>query len=307
MDHLSQKDTPLISVIMPVYNSESFLAEAIESILNQTVRDFEFLIVYDESNDRSLSIIEYYQRQDPRISLINGQKKGLIGALNQGINAVRGEFIARMDADDISLPERFEKQLKLMESARADVCGCHWLVINETGKLTEARIAPLCRDAFTIFLMCAVPFPHGSVMMRTSFIREHALEYGGSKYAECAEDYDLWIKFFENGGVFIAVNEILFKYRDSSASLSKQRSKKIASDCKKIRRFFVRHNQETCLHAVHKLTNNYTDLSRDERDYLLMASYILSVNCKQSIIFNVLKNSSAKNIGLFLFRWLRGI
>ena len=150
---IQQQAVPLISVVMPVYNSAPFLAEAIESILSQTLRDFELLIVYDNSNDSSLEIIRNYQQVDNRIKIIYGINNGLIGALNQGMEAAQGKFVARMDSDDISLPLRFEKQVQLMESVGGDICGCHFLIINDIGKLVDAKLVPLCPSSFSIFLI----------------------------------------------------------------------------------------------------------------------------------------------------------
>lgn len=303
-DMLQQAGTPLISVVMPVYNSARYLAEALDSVLCQTLRDFELLVVYDESSDASLEIIEHYQQQDKRVKVIYGNKKGLIGALNQGIEAARGEFIARMDADDISLPERFEKQVLLMGSARADICGCHWFVVNETGKLTEAKLMPLCRDTFIIFLSCNVPFAHGSVMMRSSFIRQHGLRYGGVKYAE---DYDLWLRFFEAGAVFANVNEFLFKYRDTYVSLSKQVCKQNAKDARKLRRLFIRKNSVACILALRKLADRYRTLSQAERIYILLASYVVTICLRNFIFFTVVKRSSNRSIGMAILYWWKGV
>ena len=107
-------NTPMISVVMPVYNAEKYLDEAIKSILVQTCKDFEFIIINDGSNDKSLEIIEKYNIQDERIVLINRENRGLIASLNEGIEKTKGRYIARMDADDISLPDRFEKQIEFL-------------------------------------------------------------------------------------------------------------------------------------------------------------------------------------------------
>ena len=117
---------PLISVLMPVYESEKFLEISIKSILNQTFKNFELLIVYDKSSDKSLSIIKKYQNLDKRIVLIKGNGKKLIGALNLGYLKSKGKFIARMDADDISLSKRFEKQLNYMKKNELDICASHF-------------------------------------------------------------------------------------------------------------------------------------------------------------------------------------
>src|SRR6185295_1371134 len=132
---------------------------------------------------------------DTRIRLIDNEgNRGLTATLNRGIALSRGRFIARMDADDISHPTRFEKQVALMDSAGADICGCHFLFINESGKKIDSRIVPLAKDAYTIYLTVSSPYAHSSVMMRSAFFRTHGLEYGGTRYAE---DYDLWTRAWE--------------------------------------------------------------------------------------------------------------
>ena len=139
---------PQISVIMPVYNGERFLSEAVESILKQTYQDFEFIIVDDGSTDRSLEIIQYYQALDERIILIeNGKNIGVASSLNKGISAAKGEFIARMDADDISLPERLEQQRAFMFT-RPDlgVLGCNYYRIHADGELMDLCVLPESHD-----------------------------------------------------------------------------------------------------------------------------------------------------------------
>ena len=96
----------LISVILPVYNGEKYLKESIESILNQTYTNFEFIIIDDGSKDSSLEIIKEYEKEDERIIVISRENKGLVASLNEGIATAKGKYIARMDADDVSLSER---------------------------------------------------------------------------------------------------------------------------------------------------------------------------------------------------------
>lgn len=295
-------DKILLSVIMPVFNGEKYLREAIESILEQTLTNFEFLIINDGSTDGSRAIVESYS--DPRIKLIDNERNiGLIDSLNKSIELARGKFIARMDADDISHPHRFEKQVELLESAGADICGCHWLVINAEGKLTEAKIAPLCKHAFTIFLACGNPFAHGSVMIRADFIQRHALRYGGVNYAE---DFDLWTRCWEKGAIFANADDFLFKYRDFDASLSKRESKGNTSEAKAIRRRFVQRNSDECLHAILEMTKCYASLSQTERVFLLLASYLVSLNSKRLIVISVIKQSARRSIGIAILYLLRG-
>lgn len=114
MDKVVKSKCPQISVIMSVYNGEKYLREAIDSILNQTFTHFEFIIVNDGSTDKSLNIIKSYNGS--RIILVQQENKGLAAALNEGIKIAKGKYIAMMDADDISLPTRLEKQIQFMEA-----------------------------------------------------------------------------------------------------------------------------------------------------------------------------------------------
>ena len=111
---------PLVSVIMSVYNGEKYLVQAIDSILNQTYQNFEFIIIDDCSTDNSSHILQEYAKKDSRIKIIKKEKnigiKGFIENLNLGISIAEGKYIARMDADDISLPERFQKQVTFLEN-----------------------------------------------------------------------------------------------------------------------------------------------------------------------------------------------
>jgi glycosyltransferase involved in cell wall biosynthesis len=133
---------PRISVVMSVYNGEKYLRQAIESILQQTYTDFEFIIIDDGSTDSSREIIQSYD--DKRIRLvINEQNIGLTKSLNKGIRLAKGEFIARMDADDISLPQRFEKQVAYLDShPEVGVLGTYANIIDHRGKIINNIIFP---------------------------------------------------------------------------------------------------------------------------------------------------------------------
>ena len=107
---------PLISVCMPVFNAEQFVAEAVESILTQTLQDFEFLIIDDGSSDGTPAILTKYAKKDQRIRLSIRSNKGVVSTLNELVDQACGEFIARMDSDDISLPERLERQAAYLQA-----------------------------------------------------------------------------------------------------------------------------------------------------------------------------------------------
>ena len=128
---MSEAVQPKISVVMPAYNAENYIREAIDSILAQTFRDFEFLIIDDGSTDHTVEIIRSYS--DSRIRLYQNERNmGVAATLNRGLDLARGEYIARMDADDISLPERFAKQAAYMD-AHPDVavCGSNIILFSE--------------------------------------------------------------------------------------------------------------------------------------------------------------------------------
>jgi glycosyltransferase involved in cell wall biosynthesis len=233
--------TPKISVIMPVYNGEEFLKEAIESILNQTYRDFEFIIAYDESSDTSLEIIKYYQNIDSRIVLSTGCGRGLVNALNDAIDIARGKYIARMDADDVSFLDRIKSQYEFLDNHALDICGGHFLLIDDKGKVNGLNVIPISHEMCTLSLLFKVPFAHPSVMIRKSFLDNNSLKYGQSKY-QIAEDLDLWVRMHKCGAKFGNVNNVILKYRILDNSLSRVNNSLVLQDSKSIFKQFHKDN-----------------------------------------------------------------
>lgn len=207
---------PKISVVMSVYNGEKYLREAIDSILNQTFADFEFIIIDDGSTDESSDIIKSYN--DPRIILIRQKNKGLAAALNVGIKAARGKYIARMDADDISAQSRLEKQILFMESNPVCVAlGTNAVVINEDGEELYKTDLPLDNETIKSLVVTGCPFYHGSVMLKRDTL--FAVD-GYNEEVRMAQDDFLWIKI-QNHGYFYLVKEALYYYRITSNNISK--------------------------------------------------------------------------------------
>lgn len=206
------KQNPEISVVMSVYNSEKYLAEAIESILNQTFTNFEFIIINDGSTDSSLGIIESYKAKDDRIELISRQNKGLPASLNEGIAIAKGKYIARMDADDISLPKRLEKQYEFMEANEViGVCGSWAWVFSEKPSKNKLRRHPQEHDELSVKLLFSVCFIHPSVIMRKAVLDE--LDYVYNTDFINSQDYELWSRLVENTR-FFNIQQPLIYYRD---------------------------------------------------------------------------------------------
>ena len=115
---------PIVSIVMPAYNSAKFIVQTVQSMLTQTLRDFEFIVVNDGSTDDTLKILQELAQRDPRIQVVDEGKRGFVGSLNRGCALARGTYIARMDADDISLPQRLEKQVQFLEThPHISLCG----------------------------------------------------------------------------------------------------------------------------------------------------------------------------------------
>lgn len=234
---------PAVSVVMPLYNGEKFLKEAIESILNQTFKDFEFLIIYDESSDNSATIINSYQRNDPRIRIINGDKNGISGALRKGIKESKGNYIARHDADDISLLNRLKIQLTYMAENNLDICGGDFISIGKDNEIKNSNIVAKKDHEILLTMASNVPFAHPSVMIKKSFLIDHNLNYGafGQK---CAEDLDLWMHMFNKGAKFGNLDKVLIKYRLLPNSLSSINNKIIKKEVSEQFNIFVNENCE---------------------------------------------------------------
>lgn len=207
--------TPLISVVLPVFNAEQHISDAVNSILGQTLRDFELIVIDDGSTDNTLIILKQLTNRDNRIRLISRSNKGLVESLNEGISLARGKWIARMDADDIALPYRFERQLQWLVQTGADMTGS-WIKLFGT---QDRRIVKHAQTdaAIKMEMLFGSPFAHPTVMMRTALVKQ--LHY--DKAWEKAEDYDLWERAAQAGWRMTNVPEVLLLYRQHKTQISK--------------------------------------------------------------------------------------
>ena len=294
---------PLVTVLMPVFNGGADLRLAIDSILNQSYSHFEFLIIDDGSTDQSAQLIASYA--DDRIRFLqNSQNMGLVATLNRGIDEARGTHIARMDADDVSLPSRLATQVALLEQATpeglGDISGSYFEVISEEGVLIRTLSAPLTTEGVIACLANTVPFAHGSVMMRKAFLNEHQLRY---RPEADAEDFDLWVRIFEAGGKFVNSNQVLYQYRDYGSSLSKIKGKEMERWAKKLRRQFVVRNLKVCQDALVALLPAQASLEyRDQLNLICLAFRVGSFTGNWSPYLRALVQASPKAIAHSAYR-----
>jgi len=213
-----------ISVLMPVYNGERYLEEAIRSILTQRFSDFEFLIFNDGSTDRSKEIVTSFH--DPRIKLIDSDRnQGYVPLLNAGLRLARGKYIARMDADDVSHPDRFLKQFDFLEQHPDHVlCGTRFITLNER----QVAFLPEHDEEIRLKLLYITPFCHPSVMLRADVFRNHQIFYNEGHMP--AEDHELWVRLSEFGK-FANLPEPLLEYRvhDNNISLKPRNETQISN------------------------------------------------------------------------------
>lgn len=212
-------DKKRVTILMPVYNGEKFLAAAIESILQQTFKDFEFIIIDDASSDNSFNIIKSYK--DSRIRLIsNDSNIGQVKTLNRGIRLAESEFVARMDQDDIAAKRRLEKEVNfLLKHDEISAVGTSAIIIDETGRRIGIAHAPGEGRQFKLEILFNNPIFHSSVMLR----KEALLEVGCfDENFIFSQDYELWSRMIISGHRLTNIDEPLLFLRkhNSSATVS---------------------------------------------------------------------------------------
>ncbi len=207
-----------ISVVMSVYNGSKYLNYSIESILGQSYSNFEFIIVNDGSSDNTGKILNYYANTDNRVILLNNKINiGLTKSLNNAIKLSKGEYIARMDADDICYKNRFEEQVNILNKNNKIGITTNWIeIINENNQVMLTRKLPPSISLKKYFkkenLIC-----HGSVMFRRHIFNELNGYNNNLKYAQ---DYDMWKRIFDKGYALYVIPKPLYKFRISNSNIS---------------------------------------------------------------------------------------
>jgi glycosyltransferase involved in cell wall biosynthesis len=215
---------PFVSVIMSIYNEKvEWIHESIDSILNQTFSDFEFIIINDNPGRiENTQLLEEYQSKDNRILIIsNKQNIGLTKSLNKGIKIAKGKYIARMDADDISLPERFEKQVAVLEkNTNIIVCATMFKVFGSKRKFSFTF--PEKSEDIKELLIKQSCMGHPTVMIRKETLIKHHILY--DENFVCTQDYKLWIDLSDCGDYY-NIQEVLLLYRISKSQISNAEGK----------------------------------------------------------------------------------
>ena len=265
---VNRKSSPLVSVILPVKNCAEYISETINSVLNQDFKDFELIIINDESTDRTLDIIEAYS--DARIRVYN--RKGLIQNLNFALKIAKGNFIARIDGDDIMYKSRLKLQYNLMNTNEdIAVCSSYVMKFSTTYHIPKSVNKNYFKGGYItnpleLMVKGNIIF-HPSVMIRRDFLLNHRLSYQQYSFAE---DYKLWVEIAKRGGKFFIIPKFLTKYRISNTQISSARSALMEITANKIKLELISYlisksNKKKELRSVltaskYLLRNHYTNI-----------------------------------------------
>lgn len=222
---------PKVTVLMSVYNGEKYLLQAVDSILNQTFSDFEFIIINDGSTDNTAKILASYN--DPRIIIVNNEANiGLTKSLNKGLKLTKGKYIARMDADDISLPKRLERQVAFMDAnPEIGVCGTWFEIIGDDKKSICSH--PEQHDDIFVGMLFGNTIGHPTVIIRKDNIL--TLNEFYNEELTCAQDAEYWARLGVLGVKLANIGEVLVKYRIHERSVSKVNNQLQESVAAKVR------------------------------------------------------------------------
>jgi len=268
--------SPTVSVLMSVYNGEQFLSEAVESILDQTYRDFEFIVVNDGSTDGTQNILE--SCHDERIVRVNQERTGLTKALNRGLSRARGEYIARMDADDISLPERLERQVAFLDrNPTVALVGCNMVVIDETGATVSVIDVPVENEEIKWQLLFRNRFGHSAVMFRRECLSRVGTYDETIPYAQ---DYDLWLRISQHYSLG-NLREYLHQWRlNARSGISVTKVQEQWQYASRI--------SDRCIHALLHQESVDTVLLAEVRDYINVEVSPQKVEAVEEVLFKIL-------------------
>tara|TARA_Y100000589_G_scaffold210316_1_gene198402 strand:- start:2622 stop:3656 length:1035 start_codon:yes stop_codon:yes gene_type:complete len=277
---MNEKQT-LVSVVMPVYNAENYVEKAIISVLEQTYTNLELILINDGSTDNSLNIMKEFHKKDKRIKLISRENRGLVYSLNEGVKSALGEYIVRMDADDICMLNRIEKQVNFMNQRKeVGVCG-GWVQFFGENIKSDIWKLPLTSEELKVRLLFSVPLAHPSVIIRKKLLLDYKLYY--DEDFKHAEDFELWSRVVEYTDL-ANLPEVILKYRLSSTSVTYlaenakddkryQTIKKIFS--KTLKRLEI--ENEDKLNKVHYILCSDDRIKTENLDFKVIHFYFLKI------------------------------
>lgn len=288
---------PLISVVMPTYNSERYIEESINSILSQTLSDFELIVVDDNSTDHTLEVLLSYT--DQRIKIVDGPCKGISAALNIGLDIANGKYIARMDSDDISMPDRFQKQVNFLNShPEIGLCGTFAEAFSPNGWSalwgnSNNRIEHLgLFDNLVDTVVC-----HPTVMFRRELFQKYGLRYNES--FDSAEDQELWARAMRSI-CFYNMPEVLLRYRVHEKNASTFRMENGRRNLEKLRIELLEWLYPSGNYSVNELQQKIAIIKT-----VLQAEHLDNENVNNTDYFDSLRFENfpkwKKIIGLLLF------
>lgn len=289
------KNNPLVSVIIPCYNAEKYVESAIRSIMNQTYKNLEIIITDDCSTDDTLEILQKLAKEDSRIKLYKNETNlKIVKTLNNMISQANGKYIARMDADDISLPERIEKQVAFLEqNINFSFCGTNACHIDENGKIVDKSVLPETYEDNKFFLKFYSTFYHPTVMIRSDVYKKNLYD----QEFLYAEDYELWIRLiFKQNLKGFNLNERLFLYRIfNNQSSEKHRKEQNDSSAKIFDKYQIVQIENIEFHKSIFFTHS-KNVSDEELDYakkqffeLLSKDFKYSFEAIQKLLLHIKK------------------
>ena len=303
---------PLVSIVMPCYNSEAYLEEAVSSVFNQTVKDVELIVIDDGSTDQSLKILASLQKKYPQISVLEQENSGPYPARNRGLDQARGEYIAFLDSDDYWAKDCLEKLYTKLTSTSADLTYCGWQNIMETGDNGAPYVPPAYeKDDITKRFLHGCPWPIHAALVKKTVVKQIK---GFSTHHFSSMDYDFWLRISTVTQNITLVPEVLAYYRwHDKGQISSIKWRQVL-DAWSVRKEFISANPELVAHLstdnIDSLLN--APLSRQAYDAFWRRDLDSAQKLFRTILRkNIWKSRDLKYIALSLlpltlFKWLVG-
>lgn len=248
---------------MPVYKRDDYLSEAVDSVLNQTFYDFEFRIICDDPTEETRHILDRYQQKDSRIKIYYQKRQGLVKSLNKGFSLAKGEYIARMDADDISLSTRFERQIKFMDSNPDIGISGTWIkTIGDAPRYVWKH--PCDHETIRSKMLFESAIVHPSVIIRKNVFTKNGFYYDPDE--TYAEDYGLWVRAIKKLK-FANIPEILLHYRIHNSTSNKSKQQEVANNIRLSQIKELGINPTNNEFEIHELISYYK--SKPNKEFLI--------------------------------------